>query len=402
MCSSPRRVGYRRGDRREQLVQKRTKDAKFGERPATRRHGILPAMQTLREKIGQLIMVGCSAEDLGAAERLVFAEYQFGGYILFKRNCRTPGRILGLCRDLWESAAQTPPFIAIDEEGGSVHRLPAPFTHFPAAAAIGVCGNPDLAYRAGKACAAELALLGINLNFAPVLDVHSNARNPVIGSRAFATAPQTVIAQALAWSRGSRDGGVIPCGKHFPGHGDTDRDSHLEMPIVTKTLAELRQIELPPFIAACRAGIETLMTAHVKFTSLDPQYPATFSAPIVTGLLRQQLGYRGVVFSDDMEMKAVSADFEPGEAAVLALRAGVDVVLLCHDLAKAREAFETLYAAAERDPALRAQVETASRRVAALKQRWLGNFTGVTERELEERLNKLPRETLLAEIQGSL
>ena len=359
-------------------------------------------MARMREDIGQLIMVGCAGEELDAAERLVFAEYQFGGYILFGRNCRTPRRILGLCRDLWESATETPPFIAIDEEGGSVHRLPTPFTHFPAAAAIGACANPDLAHRAGKACAAELSVLGINLNFAPVLDVHSNSQNPVIGSRAFAADPQTVIDHALAWSGGLRAGGVIPCGKHFPGHGDTDRDSHLALPIVSKPMEQLQRIELAPFVAACRAGIDTLMTAHVKFTSLDPQYPATFSEPIVTGLLRHQLGYRGVVFSDDMDMKAVTAHFEPGEAAVLALRAGVDVLLFCHDLAQATDAFETLYATAEREPAMRSQVEAASRRVAALKQRWLREFTGVTESELERRLKKLPRETLLAEIQGSL
>ena len=359
-------------------------------------------METLREKIGQMIMVGCRGESLGPEERLVFAEYQFGGFVLFRRNCAGPRQIVSLCRELWESAVAAPPLIAIDQEGGSVHRLPLPFTRFPAAAAIGAANDAALAYAFGRASAAELALAGINLDFAPVLDVGSNPKNPIIGARAFGADPKTVGAMAVAWSRGLRDGGVIPCGKHFPGHGDTDKDSHLELPIVTRALAELQAIELPPFIAACRAGIAALMTAHVKFTALDPHHAATLSAPIVTGLLRHQLGYDGVVFSDDMKMKAVSDDFEPGEAAVLALRAGVDVMLFCHDLDSAAHAVEALCAAAEHEPALRAQVEAGGRRIAALKERYLKGFTGAAEENVEERLGRLDHRRLIEQIHGSL
>lgn len=358
-------------------------------------------MQTLREKIGQMIMVGCRGESLSRKERLVFADYQFGGFILFRRNCCAPRQILSLCRDLWDGA-ERPPFIAIDEEGGNVHRLPQSFSHFPAAAVIGVRGDPDLAYRTGRATAAELALAGINLDFAPVLDVNSHPSNPVIGARAFGADPQAVIAMALAWSRGLRQGGVIPCGKHFPGHGDTDEDSHLALPVVGKSLAALEAVELPPFVAACRDGIEALMTAHVKFTALDPNQVATLSEPVVTGLLRHQLGYGGVVFSDDMEMKAVSDYAKPGQAAVLALRAGVDVMLFCHDLAKAVEAAEALCAEAEREAALRAQVEASCRRIGALKERYLKGFTGAEEDELETRLEQLDHRRLIDEIHGSL
>jgi beta-N-acetylhexosaminidase len=359
-------------------------------------------METLREKIGQMIMVGCRNESLSHDERLVFSEFQFGGAILFRRNCGAPRQVLSLCRDLWDSAAGQPPFIAIDEEGGSVHRLPHPFSHFPAAAVIGARGDPQLAYRAGRAIAAELALAGINLNFAPVLDVNSNPCNPIIGARAFGTDPKSVTTMALAWSAGLRDGGVIPCGKHFPGHGDTDQDSHLDLPVLGKSLEEIQTVELPPFAEACRAGIEALMTAHVKFTELDPNHVATLSEPVVTGLLRHQLGYEGVVFSDDMEMKAISDHCEPGEAAALALRAGVDVMLFCHDLEKAVDAVESLYSEAEREPALRAQIHASYQRIGALKQRYLKEFTSVAEDELVGRLEKLNHRRLIEEIHGSL
>jgi beta-N-acetylhexosaminidase len=359
-------------------------------------------VEWLREKIGQMIMVGCRGESLSRDERLVFAEYGFGGFILFRQNCCAPRQLLSLCRSLWESASAQPPFIAIDQEGGKVHRLPEPFTHFPAAAMIGARNDSNLAYRAGRATATELSLVGINLNFAPVLDVNSNPANPIIGDRAFGVDPKLVTAMSLAWLRGLRDGGVIPCGKHFPGHGDTDEDSHVALPVVTKSRSQLQTSELPPFAEACHAGIEALMTAHVKFTALDPRHAATLSEPIVTGLLRHQFGYDGVIFSDDMEMKAISDQYDINESAALALRAGVDVLLFCHDLEKAVQALEFLYAEVEREAALRARIEASYRRIGTLKQHWLKSFNGVTEDELEERLIRLNHSKIVEEIHGNL
>ena len=359
-------------------------------------------MQSLREKIGQMIMVGCQGETLNSDERLIYAEYSFGGFILFRRNCCEPRQILSLCRNLWGDAPSLPPFIAIDEEGGKVHRLPPPFTHFPGAAAIGVRNDLEIAYRAGRATAAELNLVGINLNFAPVLDVNSNPDNPIIGARAFGIEPKVVSAMSSALTRGLRDGGVIPCGKHFPGHGDTDQDSHFALPVVSKPLEEIQAVELPPFIDACRNGIEALMTAHVKFTALDSNHVATLSEPVVTGILRHQLGYGGVVFSDDMQMQAIRDHYNPGEAAILALRAGVDVMLFCHELEKAVQAMECLCAQAAREPALRAQVESSHRRISALKQRRLQKFSGVPDNDLEDRLTKLDHRRIVEEINGNL
>jgi beta-N-acetylhexosaminidase len=358
-------------------------------------------VEALREKIGQMIMVGCRGERINPDEQVIFQEYGFGGFILFRHNCVEPDQILALCRALWHGAANQPPFIAIDQEGGAVHRLPQAFTHFPAAATLGARRDPGLAYRAGRACAAELALVGINLNFAPMLDVNSNPANPIIGARAFSSDPHSVSDMALAWARGLREGGVIPCGKHFPGHGATDKDSHLALPVVEKPLAELEAVELPPFADACRGGIEALMTAHVKFPALDPRQAATLSEPIITGLLRHQLGYDGVVFSDDLEMKAISDHYGAGEAAALALGAGVDVLLFCHDLARAVEALEFLHAEGERSPALRARVQAGHRRITELKRRCLKLFSGAAENELADRLTSLDHRSIAA-IHGSL
>jgi beta-N-acetylhexosaminidase len=247
-----------------------------------------------------------------------------------------------------------------------------------------------------------LALAGINLNFAPVLDVNSDPLNPIIGTRSFGADPASVSQLGLAWLRGSRAGGVIPCGKHFPGHGATDQDSHHMLPVVDKSLIEIEAVELPPFVAVCRGGIEALMTAHVKFPALDPRYPATLSEPVITGLLRHQLGYGGVVFSDDMEMKAISEHYDTGDAAVLALIAGIDALLFCHDLTKAVQALEFVHREAERSPSMRARVDASYRRIAELKGRYLNRFNGAMEDQLEDRLASLNQQSIIAEIHGNL
>ncbi|HEX2228275.1 MAG TPA: beta-N-acetylhexosaminidase, partial [Candidatus Binatia bacterium] len=319
----------------------------------------------LRRKIGQLFMVGVQGESLTAEERLCCEEYGFGGFVLFQRNCCEPGQIVSLCRDLWGMADALPPFIAIDQEGGRVHRLPVPFTHFPPAGLVGRANDSLLAYRAGQAIGVELALAGINLNFAPVLDVNSNPGCPVIGNRAFAADPGAVVALSARWSDGLRDAGIVPCGKHFPGHGAADKDSHFELPIISKTLESLQTIELPSFAAACRR-IEALMTAHVLYPALDPQWPATLSKRIVTDLLRRQFGYPGVVFSDDMEMHAISQRYSVEESAWRSIHAGVDALLFCHELSKAVAACEFLCAKAAEDAALRERVTESFDRIAGL------------------------------------
>jgi beta-N-acetylhexosaminidase len=359
-------------------------------------------MATPKEKLGQMFIVGLQGESLAREEKLIIEKYRFGGFILFSHNCCEPAQVLSLCQTLWGTGKGLPPFIAIDQEGGRVHRLPKPFTHFPPAARIGETGDAKLAYRTARATAEELAMVGINLDFAPVLDVNSNPKNPVIGNRSFGSDPATVITLGERWIQGLRDGGIIPCGKHFPGHGDTNKDSHIDLPVVDRSLEELRQIELPPFVNACRNGIESLMTAHVLYRALDPKLPATLSPRIVTGLLRQELDYHGVVFGDDMEMKAISDHYREAEAVALCVRAGIDVMLFCHELPRAVRAFDFLYSEFEKDATVRAQVENSYNRITKLKQGFLKGFTGVKADQLEKRLARLNHQRIVDAIQGSL
>jgi beta-N-acetylhexosaminidase len=357
---------------------------------------------TLKEKIGQMFIVGLQGEALTREEKGVIEQYPFGGFILFSHNCCEPAQILCLCRALWETANTHPPFISIDQEGGRVHRLPKPFTHFPPPACLGQTADPKLAYQAARATAEELALAGFNLDFAPVLDVNSNPQNPVIGDRSFAADPQKVTVLGERWAQGLRDGGIIPCGKHFPGHGDTDKDSHFALPVVRRPLEELEKVELPPFVSACRNQIEALMTAHVVYGALDPELPATLSDKIIIGLLRQQLSYDGVVFSDDMEMGAISDNYRQEEAVKLCARAGVDAMLFCHDLSRAIHAFEFLCSEFEKDATIRARVEKSYKRIIKLKQGFLKDFTGAKAEQLGKRLARLNHQRIVDEIQGSL
>jgi beta-N-acetylhexosaminidase len=359
-------------------------------------------MATLKEKVGQMFIVGLQGEALAHEEKSIIKRHPFGGFILFGHNCCEPAQILCLSRSLWETANTHPPFISIDEEGGRVHRLPKPFTHFPSAARLGQMCDLNLVYRAARATAEELAMAGINLDFAPVLDVNSNPKNPVIGDRSFAADPGKVTALGERWVQGSRDGGIIPCGKHFPGHGDTDKDSHFALPVVHRPLAELQKVELPPFVSACRNQIESLMTAHVLYRALDPKLPATLSHRIITGLLREKLDYDGVVFSDDMEMRAISDNYQQEDAVAFCVRAGVDVMLFCHDLARAIHAFEFLCSECEKDVTVRSRVEKSYRRITKLKQGFLKDFTGVKAEPLAKRLARLNHQRIVDEIQGSL
>lgn len=310
-------------------------------------------------------MVGIPGPTLDAPTRAFLTEYPVGGVILFKRNVRSAAQLKKLVTALHATGPGVEPLIGIDHEGGRVHRLPKPFTHFPAA---GRLGSEQNAEAVGRAMGRELSAVGIDLDFAPVLDVWSNPRNQVIGDRAFATTPADAAARALALARGLLRGGVLPCGKHFPGHGDTLGDSHFVLPTVRKSRAELSRVELPPFRAAIRAGLPALMTAHVVYPALDPKRPATLSARISRDLLRRELRFRGVLFSDDLEMQAVASRRKPGACAVEALRAGCDMLLVCLSLDVAREAIDGVEQAVARgrlDPDI---IRTAATRIHALRQ----------------------------------
>lgn len=318
---------------------------------------------SLPQLCGQLLVVGF--EGLTLPEDLVqdLAAGLRAGVILFRRNMpdlvttwRTCGRITEACD------RQLAPLIAIDQEGGRVSRLPEPIPSLPSMRSLASLGDAGLIERAAETVARGLLALGINCNFAPVLDVDSNPLNPIIGDRSFSQEPHEVAHLGCAFARGLNRGGVLGCGKHFPGHGDTMQDSHLELPRVERTLAELEAVELLPFREAAARGIDALMTAHVVFPALDPELPATLSKKIVTGLLREQWGYRGLVVSDDLEMRAIRQYHTLEASAIAAVRAGCNMILICHSTQAAGQVLDALVSEAESSPEFCDRIYESARR----------------------------------------
>ncbi|EYF03669.1 beta-N-acetylhexosaminidase [Chondromyces apiculatus] len=319
---------------------------------------------------GQLVVGGFRSVEPPARFLDALSRGYLGGAILFRRNLPDLPTASRTCRAL--AAAQpggVPPFIGLDQEGGRVARLPVPFLKLPPARALGLTGDVALIRRAARAVADELRALGVNVNFAPVLDVDSNPQNPVIGDRSFARDPGWASAAAVAFLEGQQEGGVLACGKHFPGHGDTDTDSHLALPRIPHDRPRLDAVELPPFRAAASAKVASMMTAHVVVESLDPGVPATLSRVICTDLLRGEVGFEGVLFSDDLEMAAVAALHPVEESATRAIAAGCDVVLVCSDEDAQARAHAALVARAERDEAFRARCAEAASRCLSARRR---------------------------------
>lgn len=324
------------------------------------------------DTIASPLWVGFEGTSLPAALSWWLARGEVGGVVLYSRNIESPAQVRGLCREIRSAAGRGNPLplIAVDQEGGRVARLKdPPFTRFPPARACSLfcCRNESVAEAVGAATAAELRAVGIDVNFAPVLDVDSNPRNPVIGDRAFSEDPNTAAALGIAFAKGSLSRGVLPVGKHFPGHGDTSADSHKELPIVRAGRQTLLRRELLPFRRAARAGIPALMTAHVMYPALDRTLPATLSRKILHNLLRGQMRFRGAVISDALEMKAIADRYGIGEAAVLAVTAGCDVVLVCRGESVQAEAIDRLAREARDRPTFRRAVAAAAIRSGRLR-----------------------------------
>src|SRR5437660_10214096 len=254
----------------------------------------------LRRQIGQLLVAGFNGHQIPIELRALAREFGLGGVILFARNVSEPEQVAELCYDAARLTSDVPLWVSVDQEGGRVARLKAPFTEWPPMAALGRSGDQRLAERFARALASELKAVGVTLDYAPVLDVHTNPKNPVIGDRALAEQAADVARLGGAIVRTLQAEGIAACGKHFPGHGDTSTDSHHELPLVEHPPERLRETEFVPFKAAIEAGVATIMTAHVFVPSLDDTRPATLSRRIVTDLLRGELKYEGVILSDDL------------------------------------------------------------------------------------------------------
>ena len=403
--------------------------------------------EKLRRDIGEILWFGIPGTELteDTARALCFgvapeqATAMVGAVILFKRNLKmAPGNggvdleaLVELNRSLHELGARvagrgaedggSPLWIAVDQEGGRVQRVRQPATVWPPMFSFEELTDLDdggpmdrvadraaveaaieaLAEEVGAAMGEELAALGFDIDFAPVLDVHSNPANPIIGDRAFSRDPDRAAAYAVAFARGLERAGVLGCGKHFPGHGDTSTDSHLVLPRLDHDLARLHEIELVPFRRAIAAGIPMIMTAHVVFSAVEDGVPATLSRRVVTDLLRGELGFDGLVISDDLGMRAIAGHHGTGDAVVRALLAGCDVLPLCNDWSQQIEAHEALLRAAETDSTLRARIAESAERVRRAKRQHRERGLSPGSRKVAEVCGSPANKALAARLAGT-
>ena len=340
-------------------------------------------------RVGQRFMIGFDGLEVSPDVKRLIREFGVGHVILFARNVAGPEQVAGLNRELQETARDaghdTPLLIAVDQEGGRVARMGPPWTVWPPLRGLGRTGSEDLARRMGAALAAECASAGIKCDFAPIVDVDTNPQNPIIGNRSFGDDPDLVGKLGVAMIEGLQGGGVVACAKHFPGHGDTDLDSHLALPTVEQSRSRLDDVEIRPFKRAIAARVATIMMAHVLYPELDPEYPASISKPIVDGILRRELKYDGVVLTDDLEMKAVADRWTPDTSAVLALQAGCDIVPVCNTHDAQVTAMEGAVRAVESGDVPFKAMDDSLRRIRSLKERYLLPYRDPDPREARRR-----------------
>ncbi len=336
--------------------------------------------ESLRRRIGQLLAFGF--DGLTASEQVKdwIGSAYLGNVVLFSHNVRDIEQVTALTQLLQKTAEESgqdlPLSISADQENGIVSRLPEDIPGLPGNMAICATGDPENAFRAGQATATILRKLGINCDLAPVLDVNSNPDNPVIGVRSFGDRAESVAQFGVQFVLGLQSQGIIACGKHFPGHGDTTVDSHLNLPIISRGREQLREIDLMPFKAAIDAGIDSIMTAHVAFPAMEsePQHlPATLSYRILTELLRHELGFEGVVATDSLGMNAISKTVGVGPGAVLALKAGADLIMVAHQSDQPTAALQAIMRAVDSGQLSEARVNQAYQRVRAMKMKRLAS-----------------------------
>jgi beta-N-acetylhexosaminidase len=365
---------------------------------------------TTRQKIGQRFGLGFSGTSVSSELRRLVREYKVGNVILFKENLESAAQARALCiaiQALVRDETGYPAFIAIDQEGGAVTRLPPDMVNVPGAMALLASGNVDNVSLAVRITAAELRRIGVNFNMAPVLDINCNRDNPVIGNRSFAPNAADAASFAVAAVRAFGKEGLMCCGKHFPGHGDTAVDSHLDLPLVDRSLDELETRELIPFRAAIAAGIPAIMTTHILFPQIESEkLPATMSLKILKGLLRERLGFGGLIVSDAMEMKAIKDFYGVPRGCALALAAGVDIVYVCHESPDMEASLREAISACENDRIDTKEMDASVERILRYKERYGAFGSDAIEDSMveishrKEQNTALTRSSLAAREQG--
>lgn len=327
---------------------------------------------TLEEKVGQLLVIGVEGTSFSNEMDNLIRNYHVGGVIIMGRNVATTTEMLQLINDIKKANKpnKNPLFLSVDEEGGRVSRLPIGIPKLPTSEKIGKLNDESLNYRTGVYLAKVLNEFGYNMNFAPVLDVNSNSRNPVIGDRSFGSDPTQVAQLGISTMHGMMDNGIISVVKHFPGHGDTVVDSHKALPKVETTLETLRSVELVPFQKAIEEGADVVMVAHILFPVLDPDYPSSMSKAIITGLLRDEMQFEGVVITDDLTMGAIVSNYAIPEAAVQSFIAGSDLLLVVSDYEVQLNTFNALIKAIETGVITEQRLNESVKRILTLKVKY--------------------------------
>lgn len=327
---------------------------------------------SLEEKVGQLVMVGIDGYEIDANASQLIRNYQVGGFILFENNIKNANQMLALINSLKEtnSLNKIPLFLSIDEEGGRVSRMPDELMKIPTSRRIGELNNSGLSYQIGSIIGEELSSFGLNMNFAPVLDVNSNPKNPVIGDRALGSEPSIVKDLGVQTMKGLQSQNIISVVKHFPGHGDTSVDSHIGLPTVNHDINRLKSLEIIPFAAAIEDNVDAIMMAHILLPKIDPDNPASFSKKIISDLLRRDLKFEGVVITDDITMGAIVKNYNIGEVAVKSIKAGSDIVLVCHDYLKEEAVIKAIQQAVESGEISMDRLEQSVYRVLTLKTKY--------------------------------
>jgi len=326
---------------------------------------------TLEEKIGQMIIAGVQGTSASAEDERLIKEQHVGGIIFYKNNLADPASVVRFTNQLkqWNESHSAPLLLSVDQEGGRVSRLPG-LDLLPTAQEIGQWHSQETAGEIGAILGEELKGMGLNMNFAPVLDIHNNPKNPVIGERSFGSTAEIVSSMGIEVMKQMKQTGVIPVVKHFPGHGDTETDSHLDLPVIHKSEKDLTQLEWQPFVNAIEEGADAVMVAHILFPQIDEQYPSSLSPAVVTGQLRDKLGFEGVILTDDLTMGAIAKRYGIGEASVLSVQAGTDIVLIAHEYANVDEVIAALKQSVADGTLSEERIDESVRRILQLKTKF--------------------------------
>lgn len=328
---------------------------------------------SLKEKLGQMIIVGFNGYEVDLDFRDLLENHKVGGVILFKRNIKNAEQLLNLNNSIKSinSNNKLGLFISVDEEGGRITRLPKGSTKFPSNKSIGKQNDKDLSYKIGKEIGRELSSFKFNMDFAPVLDIYSNPKNTVIKDRAFGKDSEIVKTLGTATMKGLQDSNVISVIKHFPGHGDTTLDSHIGLPVVNHDKQRLDEFELIPFKEAINNGADAVMSAHIVLPNVDKsEKSATLSKTILTNILRDELNFDGVIITDDMEMGAIANNYGARNASVEAIKAGADIILMCHTKEKQIKALEALKEAVDSGEISVERIDESVKRIIRLKRKY--------------------------------